>query len=123
MWPNGFLTPDRITIIPETAPSVRGTAANDELNGSALDDQIEGFKGHDVIRGEGGNDRLFGGLGRDQLYGGGGNDSSAAMISLRDGIGWRYSRFCPPRRGVDESAVILGQPVRYQMRTRCSGGR
>ncbi|MDK3074547.1 hypothetical protein QO034_15725 [Sedimentitalea sp. JM2-8] len=84
LWPNGFLTPDRIVVFPDRSELPRdGTPGPDLLQGGDGDDRIQAFGGNDQLYGGGGDDwlaghdgddRLFGEAGHDQLYGGGGND-------------------------------------------------
>lgn len=66
------------TIVAGSGNSIRyvafGEAGNDTLKGTAADDELDGGDGADRLRGLGGDDTLDGGPGRDQGAGGPGND-------------------------------------------------
>lgn len=75
LWPDGFATPDRISLPPAPEETlIRGTAGADVLRGGAGADRIRAGAGNDDVRAGGGADTLFGGAGHDRLHGGAGRD-------------------------------------------------
>ena len=59
---------------PDVAPTLVGTAGDDELVGTPGDDVIAALGGDDTVRGRGGHDVICGGAGTDRLVGGAGDD-------------------------------------------------
>ena len=58
-----------------SAVTVNGTSANDEIYGSDFSDKLNGKNGSDLIYGGYGDDKINGGLGKDYLYGEDGKDT------------------------------------------------
>ncbi|MDJ0820360.1 MAG: calcium-binding protein [Paracoccaceae bacterium] len=85
-----------------------GRNGNDRLQGDEGNDTLRGDNGDDNLRGDEGNDRLFGGNGRDTLYGGNGNDRLDASGGSAESQG--FGDYIRPGLGND---TILGHAALF----------